>query len=65
MLLGIALIVQFLLTATLNGAPSAALLADAAAALGGLALLFIGADWIRGGKHFDLAAYDSGPLFGK
>ena len=64
-LLGLALIVQFLLTATLDGATSASLLADAAAALGGLVLLFIGADWIRGGKHFDLAAYDSGPLFGE
>lgn len=58
-LLGLALIVQFLLTATLEDATSAGLLADAAAALGGLVLLFIGADWIRGGKHFDLAAYES------
>lgn len=58
-LLGLALIVQFLLAATLEDATSAGLLADAAAALGGLVLLFIGADWIRGGKHFDLAAYES------
>ena len=58
-LLGLALIVQFLLAATLEDATSAGLLADAAAALGCLVLLFIGADWIRGGKHFDLAAYES------
>jgi hypothetical protein len=27
-------------------------------------IALIGADWFRGGRHFDLSAYESGPIFG-
>ncbi|EMA38344.1 hypothetical protein [Halococcus hamelinensis] len=30
--------------------------------VGGGSIVFIGADWIRGGHHFDLSVFESGPL---
>ena len=58
-LLGLSLCVQFLGTFT-NSVPSNEdLLFMGMAAIGGLSLAYIGVDWIRGGKHFDLSQFDS------
>ena len=32
--------------------------------VGGASLAFIGYDWIRGGKHFDLSTFERGPILG-
>ena len=32
--------------------------------VGGCSLAFIGYDWIRGGRHFDLSTYERGPILG-
>lgn len=36
-----------------------------AGSLGGVALVFIGVDWIRGGYHVDLSHIEGGPLRGE
>lgn len=35
-----------------------------AATIGGASLAFIGIDWLRGGRHFDLSIYEPGPILG-
>ncbi|WP_323191433.1 hypothetical protein [Halostella sp. PRR32] len=63
-LIGLSMSAQFLWTATRSGSvPGDVLVVDAIMAVGGLSLVFIGIDWIRGGKHFDLSTYESGPIF--
>jgi hypothetical protein len=32
--------------------------------VGGASLAFIGFDWIRGGRHFDLSSFERGPILG-
>lgn len=32
--------------------------------VGAGSMLFIGADWMRGGHHFDLSTFERGPIFG-
>jgi hypothetical protein len=32
--------------------------------VGGASLAFIGYDWVRGGKHFDLSTFERGPILG-
>jgi hypothetical protein len=54
-----------LLLALLRASVTTGLLAsNAVGAVIGLVLAYTGFDWIRGGKHFDLAAFESGPIFG-
>lgn len=48
----------------LEGAADGALASVAAQALGGLVIALVGVDWFRGGRHFDLSAYESGPILG-
>lgn len=31
---------------------------------GGLSMVFIGMDWIRGGRHFEISRYETGPILG-
>ena len=45
-----------------DGTPGTGTLVVAAASgLGGLALAYIGLDWVRGGRHFDLSRFGEGP----
>jgi hypothetical protein len=56
--LGLQLLVQLPFTLA-GGTPETEVLVPAiASGLGGLSLLFIGLDWLRGGRHFDLSAFD-------
>ena len=32
--------------------------------VGGASLAFIGYDWVRGGRHFDLSTFERGPILG-
>lgn len=33
-----------------------------AGVVGGLSMVFIGMDWIRGGNHFEISQYETGPI---
>jgi hypothetical protein len=56
--LGLQLLVRLPFVVTDGTAGTEALVATIASGLGGLTLLFIGFDWFRGGRHFDLSAFD-------
>ena len=62
--LGLSMASELLLTLTQSGATTGMLVSAAVSGLIGLVLAFMGFDWIRGGKHFDLTAFESGPIFG-
>lgn len=54
------------LMAYLDGSTDRALhLTAVAMAVGGLTLTLIGLEWFRGGRQFDIAAYEPGPIFGE
>ena len=40
----------------------ASILLAICAVIGGASLAFIGFDWIRGGRHFDLSTFERGPI---
>ena len=61
-LLGLSFSLQFVAAVMGPGSVSNELLFIGAAAIGGLSLAYIGVDWIRGGKHFDLSQFDSSIL---
>ncbi|WP_276300093.1 hypothetical protein [Halorussus lipolyticus] len=62
--LGLQLLTQ-IPVALADGIPGTeALVVTIATGLGGLSLSFIGLDWFRGGRHFDLSAFDDGPSAG-
>jgi hypothetical protein len=44
-----------------DGTGGASLVVAVGAGLGGLALAYIGVDWIRGAPNFDLSSFDGGP----
>jgi hypothetical protein len=66
MLIGLSFMVSMLLpilTGTSAYESDVQPLLAVAAAGGGMSIMFIGFDWIRGGRHFDLSSYESGPIF--
>ena len=58
-LLGLSLGIPFFTALEGSGSLGGDVLFIGAAAIGGLSLAYMGIDWIRGGKHFDLSQFDS------
>lgn len=62
-LMGITFGLDFSLT-TLNDASlgDSGVVFAVVAILGGLSMVFMGVDWIRGGHHFEISQYEPGPI---